>query len=104
MASIDTTKSEIHKMLALNNIILSTATWDAIRDGAEWPGLVIYPKDSFGLFIAIDKSSLDMTELPYDMASAVDLAYDAGADWLMFDSDVACANDNQLQLDLSYDD
>ena len=95
---------EKHSMLALSAITLTQKTYDALRGGSEYPGLVVYPKDPYGLFVAIDFSSLDDDGIPYDLLSCVNLADEMDADWLMFDRDVPAIDERQMKLDLMFDD
>lgn len=95
---------EKHSMLALSTIALTQKTYDALRAGSEYPGLVIYPKDVYGLFVAIDFSSLDDDSIPYDLLGCINLADEMDADWLMFDRDVPAIDERQMKLDLVFDD
>lgn len=95
---------EKHSMLALSTITLTQKTYDALRGDSRYPGLVVYPKDAYGLFVAIDFNNLDDDNLPYDLLSCVNLAYEMGADWLMFDRDVPTVDERQMKLDLVFDD
>lgn len=96
--------AEKHLLLALSTVTLTQKTYDAMRGGNGYPGLVVYPKDDYGLFVAIDFDDLDDDSIPYDLLGCIDLAYKMDADWLMFDRDVPAVDERQMKLDLVFDD